>query len=444
MSIHVYRITLFSCDLVLFRFCRSLTLPYQSNETPPALHPPMATLLLQVLGLEHASDPAEIVQAYRNQTFLALKSLESNYELLYAVSDAYQVLSNPVVRATYQDLGDKQFFELNHTIEYVDAVDLLLDSFGVSKVPFVTVPAFKVILQCLGSLEHLPADDTSHPQPDYALMRRSTWADGKAKLEKMAHGQDYSRASATPHVSELDLLLEEYDGEKGAAPVQDKLTNMFQIALGLDWMNVYGSIFYSRGTSQYNKCKSLINTHRSVKCPLDYHVSNAINLVEANRAVWSRTSKSYKDQVNMFYLVCMYSLINEVHKALDSTLDYLFDAQKQNISKRKDRKEPAQHLADLGTWMTDQKDVFVCYNDNLASAMTFTAYHLAFDDKTKLHDIPQMFPSDCPDLPKSLTKITLEVKDYVDYDNYGSRTNYQNRVMANIVSTAGLAGPISH
>lgn len=393
------------------------------------------TTLLQVLALKEASNPEEIAQAYRNQTFLALKTIDTDYERFYAVSDAFQALSNPSIRATYLQLGDKQFFELNDSVEYVDAVDLLLDSFGVSKVPFVTVPAFNIILKCFQPLDYIPRNKTGHVHPDYSPMRRPGWLDGKAKLEKMSSEKpDYGRANYIPHATSLQSYIDEY-GEKA----QEKLTRRFQFALGLDWMHVLGAVLYARGETQYTKCRNLISTHRRVKCALGNHITYAKKLVRTVVELWARKNKPYKDQVNMFYLLCMFALIEEVQKALDNTVDYLFDVQKHNISKRKDRMEPAQHLADMGCWMKKQTEFFVCYDDILATVMTFTAYHLVYDDKTELDRIPYMFPSGYPERSKTLVKIALDVTDLVEYTDYEMTDMAKQEMMRAALMGGGMA-----
>jgi hypothetical protein len=383
--------------------------------------PPLMSTLLEVLGLDNREhSPFEIDQAYRNRTFLALGLLPSDSDPFYAVSDAYQVLRNPSHRAKYVKLGDKRFFDQCRNIQYIDAVDILLGSFGVDRLKFLVadMPAFSTIVNCFKEMKEIAVAagplDISNRSLD--IMRRPGWTQGKAKVEyqfKCTKG-DYSRVTVMPQMREMQHLLDEYDGEKGNRQVAEKLLDAFkQTTLGLDWMHVVAAVFRTRGTNQYNKCRKLINNRSNIECPIK-RVAYMRKYVIRTQKFWKYANKSYDDQVNLFYLACACSLILEAKKALDKTIDYLFDAQKQQISKRKDRMVPAKRLADLGEWMGQRDEVFITYDDVLASAITHTAYHVVYVvtkmEKVDLPDIRYSLPkTDFPDRSKTLVKMALDI-----------------------------------
>ncbi|KAG5356858.1 hypothetical protein CJU90_2210 [Yarrowia sp. C11] len=378
--------------------------------------------LLKVLGLanrEHT--PFQIDQAYRNRTFQVLALLPSDSEPFYAVSDAYQVLRNPSQRAKYVELGDKQFFDQCRDIQYIDAVDILLGSFGVDKLQFLVpdIPAFSIIVSSYKETKNnvvtgmVPLEISAR---SLDIMRRPGWIQGKAKVRsllKQTRG-DYSRVSVMPQMREMQHLIDDYNGEKGNRQVKDKLVYEFrQTTLGLDWMHVVATVFSTRGANQYNKCRKLINNRSDIECPTKGVAYMRKYVIRAQK-FWKTARKSYDDQVNMFYLACACSLIMEVKQALDKTIDYLFDAQKQQIPKRKDRMVPAKRLADMGAWMGERDEVFITYDDVLASAITHTAYHVVYVvtklKKSDIYDIRYILPeSEFPERSRTLVKIALDV-----------------------------------
>lgn len=379
--------------------------------------------LLEVLGLDNREhSPAQIDQAYRNRTFLALALLPSNPDPLYAVSDAYQVLRNPSHRAKYVELGDKRFFDLSRDIVYIDAVDMLLGSFGVDKLQFLVpdTPALSVLVSCYKEMKGVAEGVLDTSEQCLSIMNRPGWIEGRKKVENMLKSSkgDYSRATCIPQVRELQHLIDDYDGEKGNRMVHDKLVNAFQqTTLGLDWMHVLGAVFYTRGTNQYNKCRKLFNNRSDIQCSLKRVSYTRKYVIEAQK-YWKKANKPYDDRVNMFYLACIYSLIAEVHKALDEMINYLFEHEKQSIAKRKDRSVPAKRLADIGTWMTQRDEVFITYDDFLASAITFTAYHIVYVlpkvEKKDLPDVRYYFPERPQNRSKALLDITMDIHDQED------------------------------
>lgn len=383
--------------------------------------------LLEVLGLDNREhSPAEIDQAYRNRTFVALGLLASDSEPLYAVSDAYQVLRNPSHRAKYVELGDKRFFDQCRDIQYIDALDMLLGSFGVDRLQFLipNIPALSVIVSCYEEMKDVATGPKEFSARSLEIMRRQGWNEGRVKVESQLNYKkgDYSRVTVMPQIRELQHLIDDYDGEKGNRQVEEKLVEAFsKTTLGLDWMHVVGAVFYTRGTNQYNKCRKLINNRSNIECPVK-RVGYARKYVVRAQTFWKFAHKSYDDQVNLFYLACACSLMLEAKKALDKTLDCLFDAQKQQISKRKDRAVPAKRLADLGTWMGQREEVFITYDDVLASAITHAAYHVVYVvtkmEKPDLPDIKYSFPdTNFPDRSKTLVKILMDIYSAEDLSN---------------------------
>lgn len=383
--------------------------------------------LLEVLGLDNRGhSSSEIDQAYRNRTFVALGLLPSDSEPLYAVSDAYQVLRNPSHRAKYVELGDKRFFDQCRDIQYIDALDMLLGSFGVDRLQFLipNIPALSTIVSCHEEMKDVATGPKDFSSRSLDVMRRPGWNQGKTKVDSQLNYKkgDYSRVTVMPQIRELQHLIDDYDGEKGNRQVQDKLADDFsKTTLGLDWMHVVGAVFYTRGSNQYNRCRKLINNRSNVECPVN-RVAYARKYVVRARKFWSFAQKLYDDQVNLFYLACACSLMLEVKKALDKTIDCLFDAQKQQISKRKDRAIPAKRLADLGLWMGQRNEVFITYDDVLASTITHAAYHVVYVvtkiEKPDLPDIRYSFPeTPFPDRAKTLVKILMDIYGAEDLSN---------------------------
>lgn len=388
------------------------------NTFTPHLH---MTTLLEVLGLEGKEySPFEIDQSYRNQSLLALRGLKSDHEPFYAVSDAYQVLRNPSHRKRYVELGDKLFFDQYHGLKYIDAVDMILDSFGVNKLEAYVpeIPALSIIMGCCSELKQVGSGATLNLSKHVlTTMRRPGWSDGQLKVQKQLGFTkgDYSRVKVIPQMRRLQELIDDYSSDKGAHVVNDKLIESFRpVTLGLDWMHVVGSALQTSGTNQYNKHRKLINNRSASEDPIRF-IKDARKYVTRAQKFWQQKDLAYLDQVNMFYLACAFSLVMEVSKAVDKTIGHLFDAQKQQISKRKERAVPAKILADIGTWMVAREEVFITYDDVLASAITHTAYYIIYVttrvEKNSLTDIPYKYPdARFPDRSKTLVKIGIDVR----------------------------------
>lgn len=411
------------------------------------------TALLQILNLPSTScSTFEIDQAYRNQTFLALGGLKHDHEPLYAVSDAYQVMRNPQRRDRYLELGDKRFAEESRDDSYIDAVDLLLGSFGVNKLGLLVpeIPALSIIM---ASIKLMKATVSLRvPKRALETARRPGWDTGKAKVAQClgyTRG-DYSRVKVMPQLRQLQDLIDDFgNGPEGARTVQNTLIEMFQgISLGLDWMHVVGTIIYVKGKNQYNKCRTLINMKRTHESSID-SLKDAREYVVRCQKLWFKRDLAYIDQVNMFYLVCAFSLFLEVARAMEQTVTHLFDAQKHQISKRKDRAAPAQKLADIGIWMFERDEDFITYDDTLASAIIYAAYHLVYvasrSDKKNLTNVPYEFPSEIfPDRSRSLLKIGIDHREMMMvYNDAGEQQMLQiimlNSLMASQAASMSFA-----
>lgn len=372
------------------------------------------TTLLEILSLDQGiSTVDEIDQAYRTKTFLALKNVDTNYEPFYAVADAYQILRNPALRTQYFELGDKRFFDKHYGYQFEDAVELLIASFGVDKVPFVQVNALAAIADCFKDHKKMHGE-LELTEEQLRVVRRPGWDAGRRIKQLLTQEDDGSRLALIPAVTELQRLIDNFE-EKGTMQVQDELVNMFQMTFGLDWMNAVGAVFYARGRNQYNHCKRLINLKLRVRCMLEHASFAQVYVVRVERT-WRDKKLSFDDQVNMFYLYSMLELLRRVRKALDKTIDLLFESHKQTISKRKERTVPAQRLRDMGEWMFDQETRTTSYYDHMmVSTLTYVTYmiiYVSYDSKKKyLKNYDYKFPGEAPGRSTTLVKILIDARD---------------------------------
>lgn len=370
-----------------------------------------------VLGVNYTSTNAGINQMYRTLTFAALQNVLIDHEPFYAVSDAFQVLTNPTLRQMYQDMGDNMF---STGVELMDAVDLLLGSFGVQNMPFVTVPSFSIIMRCLQDREvrKIDVNQLVVPEEYLRVLRRPGWTQGITKVETLLRVKTvYSRLDHIPHVQQIQQLLDDYE-HGGLLQIQDKLPHAFSFALGHEWMQTIGAVFVHKATQQRSKWKWGVNWRIAQKSELK-HAEWAQEYVKRVQKLWRRNGRSLNDKVNFFYLTCMLQIVRDVEKCLNKTLGYLFDGHKQTLPDRKARGKQAQRLVDIGTLMYERGQLIVSpYDQIMAITLTMIAYQVIYvlldTNEWNLQDLQYTNPGVWfPDQHRSIITMIEDARDLI-------------------------------
>lgn len=384
-----------------------------------------------ILGVNYESTNDEINQTYRTLTFAALKNVLIDHEPFYAVSDAYQVLTNPTLRQMYLERGEDMFSD---EIGLVDAVDLLLAALGVHKIPFVTVPSFSIIMQCFKDKEvrKIRVNQLVIPEEYLRVLRRPAWSQGITKVEKLLRFKTvYSRLDHLPQVRQIQQMMDDYE-HHGLYHVQEKLYHAFHFALGHDWMNTVGAVFVHKATQQRTKCRWCLNWRIAQKSELQ-HAEWAQEYIRRAQKLWRKRNLAYNDTANFFFLTCMLEIVREVERSLDKTLNLLFDGHKQTFPDRKLRQLQAQRLIDIGTLMYERDELITSPCDHMmAITLTVTAYHVIYvilkTKKRNLQDLQYTYPGIWfPDRHSTIIKIIEDARDLVGEER--SETARQNAAL---------------
>lgn len=328
--------------------------------------------LYQILGSPANASFERLAQGYRTSTFNALATYHINHEHLYAISDAFQTLTNSQLRENYLQIGDHVFDDVSYGKTFVDAVDFLLDSFGVRSLPFVNFSAFNVILSCLNEKEIKKIAKIQLKIPEHTLsrMRRPEWRKRK-NVNPLGCSPAYYRCQS----EKISHLMKAYQ-TLGGNHVISIITPSFQTSLGQDWINCLGCIFIHQGKAHKSKSQNGGINFRARQKSMVHKAKLSQEYIRRAMKLWRKGRICYDDEINFFYLFCILQLFVVAEKSINYTLNFMF----KEIQERYQRERPARILVEIGELMYGfDGEIRSDYDCVLADTLTVTSYHVLYE-----------------------------------------------------------------